>query len=77
MGRASDAQKAERLNRARHLLGVPEPPTCNEGDEAASAQDNEWNTCSCCGGRMVIIETFDRGCQPRHRPAPPIGIDSS
>jgi hypothetical protein len=22
----------------------------------------------CCGGRMFIIETFARGCEPRHRP---------
>jgi hypothetical protein len=21
-----------------------------------------------CGGRMIIIETFKAGCQPRHRP---------
>ena len=24
--------------------------------------------CPCCGGRMIIIETFERGCQPKHRP---------
>jgi hypothetical protein len=29
--------------------------------------------CPCCGGRMIIIETFEAGAQPRHRPrAPPI-----
>jgi len=30
---------------------------------------------------MIIIETFARGCQPKHRPTPannaPIGIDTS
>ncbi len=25
--------------------------------------------CPCCGGRMIIIETFKRGSSPRHRPA--------
>jgi hypothetical protein len=25
--------------------------------------------CPCCGGRMVIIETFRRGRSPRYRPA--------
>ncbi len=25
--------------------------------------------CPCCGGRMVIIETFQRGASPRYRPA--------
>jgi hypothetical protein len=35
--------------------------------------------CRCCGGRMIIIETFARGCQPKHRPAPAaaISIDTS
>ena len=36
--------------------------------------------CPCCGGRMVIIETFTRGCQPMHRPTTPeltIRIDTS
>jgi Putative transposase len=36
--------------------------------------------CPCCGGRMIIIETFARGCQPKHRPTPPpaaIKIDTS
>jgi hypothetical protein len=76
-GLFANGNRADNIARVRQLLGVPEPPPCNEGDEAASAQVTEWNTCSCCGGRMVIIETFDRGCQPRHRPTPPIGIDSS
>ena len=26
-------------------------------------------SCPCCGGRMIIIETFQRGCPPRYRPA--------
>ena len=25
--------------------------------------------CPCCGGRMIVIETFERGSSPRHRPA--------
>ena len=25
--------------------------------------------CPCCGGRMIIIERFQRGCSPRTRPA--------
>ena len=24
--------------------------------------------CPCCGGRMIIIDTFEVGCQPKHRP---------
>ena len=31
--------------------------------------------CPCCGGRMIVIETFEAGCQPRN--APTIRIDTS
>jgi len=36
--------------------------------------------CPCCGGRMFVIETFEAGSQPRHRPTVPlvaIRIDTS
>ena len=33
--------------------------------------------CPCCGGRMIIIETFERGSTPRTRPTSPIRIDTS
>jgi hypothetical protein len=35
--------------------------------------------CPCCGGRMIIIETFERRCRPRHRSTVPVStrIDSS
>jgi hypothetical protein len=35
--------------------------------------------CPCCGGRMNIIETFNRGSTPQYRPPPPtvIRIDTS
>ncbi len=36
--------------------------------------------CPCCGGRMLIIETFARGATPRHKatPMPPvITVDTS
>jgi hypothetical protein len=34
--------------------------------------------CPCCRGRMMIIETFARGYQPKHGPTPAaFGIDTS
>jgi len=36
--------------------------------------------CPRCGGRMIVIEVFERGCEPTYRPAfapMPIGIDTS
>jgi hypothetical protein len=49
--------------------------------EPADATDgNEPHPCPHCGGRMIIIETFERGSMPRHRPKGPtiaIRIDTS
>jgi hypothetical protein len=33
--------------------------------------------CPCCGGRMIVIETFERGGAPRYRPPAAITIDTS
>ena len=38
------------------------------------------HSCPCCGGRMIVIETFKRGSAPRYRPAAPaaaIRVDTS
>ena len=66
---------------ARQFLGMPDPASSSsdsDGTEGGHADEHdEWNTCPCCGGRMIIIETFEPGCQPRLWPTPPIGFDSS
>jgi len=77
-GLFANGYRADNIARARMLLGVPDAtPSCTQGDGADCPQDEQWNTCPCCGGRMVIIEIFERGCQPRSAPTPTIGIDSS
>jgi hypothetical protein len=42
------------------------------GKASTSAQPEEpkapEHPCPCCGSRMIIFETFLRGCQPEHRP---------
>ncbi len=66
---------ADNIALARELLAAQKPPS--EPTEAQAANPNE-PTCPCCGGRMVIIETFKRGTTPRHRPTGPmIRIDTS
>ncbi len=78
-GLFANGGRAENIARARQLLNVP--ATRNELNHADSTSDNEPPTlahpCPCCGGRMIIIETFERGCTPRHRPTIPIRIDTS
>ena len=81
-GLLASANRAANLARARELLAVParsEPP---ETPQAPIADEPCMlpRPCPCCGGRMFIIETFVRGCQPKHRPTPApaaIRIDTS
>jgi len=67
---------ADNIARARELLAVAEP----EGQPAATTVDLNKPGCPCCGGRMIVIEVFERGATPRHRPTGPtnvIRIDTS
>jgi predicted Zn-ribbon and HTH transcriptional regulator len=69
----------DNIARARELLAVPKPQAQHAG---ADATDREPATpvrpCPCCGGHMIIIETFARGSTPRHRPTTAvIRIDTS
>jgi hypothetical protein len=74
-GRFANGHRVENLALARQLLAVPAPKT--EADDADSNDDAELTTlsqpCPHCGGRMIIIETFQAGSQPR---APPIASRS-
>ena len=62
---------ADNIARARELLTVANP----QSEPASVAADSSKPACPCCGGRMIVIEVFERGTTPRHRPtAPPIFI---
>jgi len=78
-GHFANGGRAENIARARQLLNLP--ATHGQLGHAGAANDNQPPTlahpCPCCGGRMIIIETFDRGCAPRYRPTAPSRIDTS
>jgi hypothetical protein len=79
-GLCAGSKRFENITRARELLSVPAPQY--EAFDAAGADEPQTlsHPCPCCGGRMIIIETFARGCSPHHRPtAPPavIRLDTS
>jgi len=78
-GLFANANRANNIALARRLLGVPDPtPSSSESDGTEGGHaDEERNPCPCCGGSMIIVETFDPGCQPRFWPVPSIGLDSS
>jgi hypothetical protein len=65
---SASARKAS-LAHARELLAVAPPPDADLTEEPIDAH----TACPCCGGHMIIIETFARWSQPRappHRPDP-------
>jgi len=81
-GLLASGKRAENVVRARELLVLPLLPI--EASKAATAKPDEpqapEHPCPCCGGRMIIVETFLRGQQPNHRPTPvpqAIRIDTS
>jgi hypothetical protein len=59
---------------ARELLATPKlqsnPTDADTVDESSMLA----HPCPCCGGHMIIIETFERGCTPRHQPTGPINV---
>jgi hypothetical protein len=81
-GLLASSVRADNIARAREMLAVPLIPI--DAIKATATKPDEPKTpdhpCPCCGGRMIIIETFERGCQPKHRPTPApaqIRIDTS
>jgi hypothetical protein len=78
-GLFANGGRADNLARARELLGVVGPQ--READTSDAANDNEAPTraqpCPCCGGRMIVIETFERGAQPRAPPPPQLSTGTS
>src|SRR5438132_1956892 len=66
-GLLASGTRADNIARARRLLDVPEAgdTNCAEATEPKPLSQ----PCPCCGGRMIIIERFQRGASPRYRPA--------
>ena len=61
--------------RAKQLIAAPLPsidPSTehDDPDVATGAAADHRPPCPCCGGRMIIIESFGRGGQPRAPPSP-------
>jgi hypothetical protein len=69
------------IARARKLIAVPlpsDPPAeDNNTDQAAGAATDHRPPCPCCGGRMIIVEIFERGAAPRGPPSPQAGVGTA
>ena len=79
-GLFANGNRADNIARLRELLRVA--PVVEPEAKTAAPDEPRVLSCSCprCGGRMIVIEVFARGCAPPYRPAPvptPIRIDTS
>jgi Putative transposase/Transposase zinc-binding domain len=79
-GLFANGNRAANIAQARALLALPSRSEEPETPKAADEPRIRPGPCPCCGGRMIIIETFARGYEPKHRPTPApavIRIDTS
>jgi Putative transposase len=69
-GLFANGNRAANIARARQLLAAPAHVTELKSDAPADTEQLRMlpTPCPCCGGRMIIIETFARGQEPKHRP---------
>ena len=81
-GLFANGNRAANVARSRELLAAMPRVVEPEKEQAAAPDEPRMQPCTCprCGARMIIIEVFARGCEPRYRPAPaptPMSIDTS
>jgi len=71
-GILASSKRAENIATARALLGVATPAaeTPKKPDITPDAPTVLPCPCPHCGGRMIVVEVFPRGCEPKWRPAP-------
>jgi len=70
------------IARARELIAAPvamtDPPAGHDNaDLDASAATDHRPPCPCCGGRMIIVESFGRGGAPRGPPSPEAAVTAT
>jgi hypothetical protein len=74
-GLLASATRKANIAHARELLAAPTPETVRAKTTSAAAAPNDQRPpCPCCGGCMIIVETFERGGGPRDPPSSEPGI---
>jgi hypothetical protein len=62
------------ITRAKELIAAPlpsiDPSAEHKIADVAAAVADDRPPCPCCGGRMIIVESFGRGGKPRAPPSP-------
>jgi len=67
-GLFANGGRVRNITHARELLAMPVTESNHDHIADATEPSPPARPCPCCGGRMIVIETFERGHQPR---APP------
>ena len=72
-GLLASAGRNANIARARKMIAEPVPPldppiVHDNTDQAERVATDHRPPCPCCGGRMIIVETFERGGEPRGPP---------
>jgi len=76
-GLFANPARAANLAKARSLLQAP-PPSPVEASADPESPAKPPFACPCCGGRMILVEIFERGGAPHGPPPrPAFRIDSS
>ena len=80
-GLFAGAVRAHNIERARQALAAPRTlareTTSRRGRQSRLKTPSPARRCPCCGGRMIIVETFE-GARPARSPSPSrIRIDTS
>ena len=70
-GLLASGTRADNIARAHRLLdaSTAQPEAADTRCAETAEPKPLSHPCPCCGGRMIIIETFQRGSSPRYRPA--------
>src|SRR5258708_35150369 len=70
-GRLANGNRPENIAHTRELPAVPARPKETETPEAAIDEPRVLpRPCPCCGARLIVIETFERCCEPQPPPTP-------
>lgn len=69
-GLFASAPRAANIVRLRELLGSAPPPETTASPNQDEPAEKPLPPCPCRGGRMIVIEVFERGMQPGYRPPP-------
>ena len=84
-GLYANGQRRDMIARARQLLDAATAEAAatehtDNNDETGETAATPTQRCPCCGGRMIVVETFAADTAPRHRPSAQIAairIDTS